>query len=370
MISVLYVDDEPDLLEIAKLFLEEEKIFSVETLSSARVALERLKVNRYDAIISDYQMPEMNGIMFLKQLRASGDATPFIIFTGKGREEVVIEALNNGADFYIQKGGEPRSQFADLSNKIRHAVSLSQSEKALGVSEVIEKEMEYHENELIKFYRESMETANRKLTLLSGITRHDILDQLSVLQTYHEMLEKMMPDSSYHEYFKKMRIATNRISYVIRFNREYEETDVTIPVRTNISAIVEAARKDEITGDVRLVNDLPEGTEIHSDFLIANVFYTLMHYAARDGRKATTLRFSLQQSGGNCIILCEDDGEAIPAEDMERIFERGFGNRTGPGLFLVREILSLSGITIRVTGEPGSGARFEITVPKGEYRIA
>ena len=59
----------------------------------------------YDAIISDYQIPDMDGIEFLKKVRSSGNSIPFIIFTGKGREEVVIEALNAGADFYLQKGG-------------------------------------------------------------------------------------------------------------------------------------------------------------------------------------------------------------------------------------------------------------------------
>ena len=79
-----------------------------------------MNTERYDAIISDYQMPEMDGITFLKELKASGNTTPFIIFTGRGREEVAIEALNEGADFYLQKGGEPKSQFAELAHKIRY----------------------------------------------------------------------------------------------------------------------------------------------------------------------------------------------------------------------------------------------------------
>ncbi len=109
-------------LRLPKLYLEREGAFAVDTLTSANEALIHLKTERYDAIISDYQMPEMDGITFLRQLKASGNTTPFIIFTGRGREEVVIEALNNGADFYIQKGGEPKSQFAELSNKIQKAV--------------------------------------------------------------------------------------------------------------------------------------------------------------------------------------------------------------------------------------------------------
>jgi PAS domain S-box-containing protein len=128
-LRILYVDDEPGLLEIGKLFLEREGAFSVDILTSARQALEQVKTERYDAIISDYQMPEMDGIAFLKQIKASGNTTPFIIFTGRGREEVVIEALNSGADFYLQKGGEPRSQFAELSHKIQMAVARKRTEK-------------------------------------------------------------------------------------------------------------------------------------------------------------------------------------------------------------------------------------------------
>ena len=129
MYSLLYVDDEPGLLEIGKLFLEVNGDFSVTTINSASAALDLLKEENFAAIISDYQMPEMNGITFLKKLKASGNTTPFIIFTGKGREEVVIEALNEGADFYLQKGGDPVSQFAELAHKVRSAISHKKAEK-------------------------------------------------------------------------------------------------------------------------------------------------------------------------------------------------------------------------------------------------
>jgi len=109
MISALYVDDEPALLEIGKLFLERSGDVAVETEVSALRALKRIASGSFDAVISDYQMPEMDGIELLRKVRASGSRIPFIIFTGRGREEVVIEALNEGADFYLQKGGEAKS---------------------------------------------------------------------------------------------------------------------------------------------------------------------------------------------------------------------------------------------------------------------
>lgn len=128
MISVLYVDDEPGLLEVGKIFIERKGEFIVDTATSAKEALILIEKGRYDAIISDYQMPGMNGIEFLKQVRASGNPIPFIIFTGRGREEVVIQALNEGADFYLQKGGDPGSQFAELIHKVRQAVQQKRAE--------------------------------------------------------------------------------------------------------------------------------------------------------------------------------------------------------------------------------------------------
>src|SRR5512137_150693 len=79
-------------------------------------------------------MPEMDGISLLHQIRSTAD-TPFILFTGKGREAIVIEAINNGADFYLQKGGDPTSQFAELAHKIKTAVEKRRAEGALAESE-------------------------------------------------------------------------------------------------------------------------------------------------------------------------------------------------------------------------------------------
>jgi len=130
-ISILYVDDEPLLLNVGKLFLEKTAGFSVTTASSVKEASNLLSEKSFDAIVSDYQMREIDGIEFLKRLRNSGDKTPFIIFTGRGREDLVIEALNEGADFYLQKGGDPKSQFAELTHKINRAVQARRAEEAL-----------------------------------------------------------------------------------------------------------------------------------------------------------------------------------------------------------------------------------------------
>jgi len=131
MISALYVDDEPALLDLGKIFLERAGDIRVDTVLSASEALIKIKSTTYDVIISDYQMPVMDGLAFLKRIRSDYPALPFIIFTGKGREDVVIEALNGGADHYIQKGGNPKAQFAELSHTLRRAVERKRANDAL-----------------------------------------------------------------------------------------------------------------------------------------------------------------------------------------------------------------------------------------------
>jgi len=136
LFSVLYVDDEELLLSIGKIFLEKTGELLVTTVSSANKAFEALSNQRYDAIISDYQMPDMDGIEFLKSIRALGNTIPFIIFTGRGREEIVIEALNAGADFYLQKGGEAKSQFAELAHKVKRSIVTWNAEDQRRMNEI------------------------------------------------------------------------------------------------------------------------------------------------------------------------------------------------------------------------------------------
>ena len=220
-----------------------------------------------------------------------------------------------------------------------------------------------------KRVEEALALASRKLTLLSSITRHDINNQLTGLRGYLTLLEKKQPDPTFTEYFQKINIAAQRISAMIQFTKEYEKIGVNSPVWQNCRTLVDTAAKQATLGKVMVKNDLPAGHEVFADPLVVKVFYNLMDNAVRYGGKITTIRFSTEERDGVHFVVCEDDGDGVIAGEKEKIFERGFGKNTGLGLALSREILDITGITIRETGEPGKGARFEMVVPKGAWRI-
>lgn len=135
LIQVLHVDDDIGFLRVAKQCLELFGRFEVDTAHSADVAKGKMKMKAYDVVVSDYMMPEKDGLQFFKELRQEGDKTPFIMFTGKGREEVAIKALNLGTDGYFNKLGKPETVYGELAHGIFQALKITKAEEALRESE-------------------------------------------------------------------------------------------------------------------------------------------------------------------------------------------------------------------------------------------
>ena len=141
MYPVLLVDDDPALLEMMALLSQRSNVITLETAPSAKAALTQLTQKSYDAIILDYEMPEISGIEFLKIIRSHGDTTTVIMFTGAGSEHAAIEALNNGADFFLKKGEDPLRQFREVAEMVQRGIERRHSGRAMGTTQKIISDM-------------------------------------------------------------------------------------------------------------------------------------------------------------------------------------------------------------------------------------
>lgn len=215
---------------------------------------------------------------------------------------------------------------------------------------------------------EALFQANKKLNLLSSITRHDILNQLTALSGYIELSKEATQDSKMLEFINHEKRATNTIQRLISFTRDYQDVGQYRPMWQNINTIVHLLAKTVDLYSTNLIINL-SNLEIYADPLLEKVVYTLLENAMRHGGPPNSIRFSYKFVDKGCLILFEDDGTGVAAADKEKIFERGYGKHTGFGLFLSREILGITGFSIHETGTPGEGVRFEIFVPKGAFRI-
>lgn len=134
-ISVLVVDDDPDLLDLTATFLERERDeFVVEAEQDTQEALDRLEETPPDVIVSDYDMPQMNGLEFLEVVREQHGMIPFILFTGKGSEQIASKAISSGVTDYLQKGTDT-SQYSLLANRIKNAFEKHEATKRLEQSQ-------------------------------------------------------------------------------------------------------------------------------------------------------------------------------------------------------------------------------------------
>jgi signal transduction histidine kinase len=212
---------------------------------------------------------------------------------------------------------------------------------------------------------EALKEANRKLHLLSSITRHDILNKVSVLLLNLAHAKTKSQDPTMAVYIAKLESAAMAIKEQIEFTRVYQDLGSHEPHWHNLDHVISRL---QIPLSLSVHADLPH-VEIFADPILKKVFYNLLDNAVRHGQKVSTITVSAREGPHGLVISWQDDGVGIPAQEKEKIFSQDYGKHTGLGLFLAAEICSVTGITLKETGEPGTGARFEMLVPPGSYRF-
>jgi signal transduction histidine kinase len=212
---------------------------------------------------------------------------------------------------------------------------------------------------------DSLMRANEKLNLLSSITRHDIVNNIMACKGYLAMAKRTSTEPRLKEHLDNLASIIGTIHTQIAFTRVYQDLGAAIPVWQDIGELV---RNYADSSGIPVIVDVSE-LQVFADPLIGKVFANLLDNTIRHGQHASDILVRAEKRDHEMVIAWMDNGVGIPPEEKEIIFDRGFGKNTGLGLFLVREILGITKISIRETGESGNGARFEMTVPKGMWRM-
>ena len=209
---------------------------------------------------------------------------------------------------------------------------------------------------------------NAKLNLVSSIARHDILNRLQVIYGIISLLQEGISDPTYSEYLKKAEESAIAIRRQIEFTGVYKNMGLE---KADWQNVKDSLRQSCENVDLQGVSlDIFSGNlEIFADPWLEKVFFNLIDNTLKYAGHVTKISVSYRESEDGLDLLFEDNGIGIPFEEKEKIFERGYGKNIGYGLFMAREILAITQLTIRETGEPGKGARYEIHVPKRYYRL-
>lgn len=210
----------------------------------------------------------------------------------------------------------------------------------------------------------------QKLSAIFSATRHDINNQLTILNGYLSLLDTPAPAMKTSEIIRILKGATGRIEQILRFSREYQNIGETPPEWQPLGGTIRQANKAVDTGTVRIITDPScEDIELYADPQLARAFYHLIDNSLRHGgEKVSEIRIRYTADDTNLAVIFEDNGIGINNKVRPVLFEQARGKNTGYGLFLVREILAVTGIAITEKGSAGKGARFEIIVPCGSFR--
>ncbi|MDD1695990.1 MAG: PAS domain S-box protein [Methanoregula sp.] len=214
---------------------------------------------------------------------------------------------------------------------------------------------------------EALRLANRKLNLLYSLARHDILNKVSILLGYIDRAKTLPDNNTLLDYLDRMENSTRAIGKLIQFTRDYKDLGINPPQWFNIEDLIRSTVAGLDLKGITLTMDSGEW-EIYADSQIIKVFQNIFENTLIHGKKATEILVKVTKKDHGLSLLIQDNGIGIPEELKQEIFQPTMLQNRGLGLFIAKEILSITGLTIQETGISGAGARFEIDVPTGCFR--
>jgi len=218
------------------------------------------------------------------------------------------------------------------------------------------------------YAEKALKTATDKLSLLSRIAKDHLQRTVDQMAETVKNAEAHCDDAVARVFFSQMRVHTTNLTRQLELTESYKNLGLSPPAWLGIQKILESAGIRDKTGSVS-VRFWTERLEIFADPLFNDVLIHITSNAITHGMTIKNLTVTYHETPEGLDLILKDDGIGIPAEKKQRIFEYDAGGHTGIGLFICREILAVTGMTITETGSEGKGARFVIHVPPEGYRI-
>jgi signal transduction histidine kinase len=210
--------------------------------------------------------------------------------------------------------------------------------------------------------------ANQKLNLMNIVAWHDIYNKITALRGYLELSKDHITDQKSQEFLAREDEVLKQIQQQILYTKEYQEIGMQLPRWHNLNNLLKNIRMTGVAESTHITNEA-ENLEIYADPVIEKVFWHLIDNSVKHGEKVTEILITSRESASGCTLVYEDNGVGIPENKRKDLFTKSFGKMTGFDLYFVHDILDIYGMKIVENGEPGKGARFEISVPKGQYRF-
>lgn len=208
--------------------------------------------------------------------------------------------------------------------------------------------------------------SNKKLKILTSITRHDILNKLTVVMNVLQILEEDIDNPSQLVLTRKGEEATDLIHELIDFTADYENLGVKKPQWFEVESLFIRSVTSFRSSSLSFYSSV-QGVFVFADSLLEKVFYNLADNTLRHGGTVSEVHLTGHPEKDGYHLIYSDNGDGISDSDRSNLFQKGYGKNTGMGLFLIREILQITGITIVENGKEGEGVRFEMIIPDGGY---
>ncbi|MCK4566338.1 MAG: PAS domain S-box protein, partial [Candidatus Thorarchaeota archaeon] len=303
-IRILVIDDDEDLLFLANKFLaKQNESFHIESSIDSQNALRKLDEEQYDAVICDFHLgqDQMNGLEILQWIRESGNSIPFIIFTGVSREEIAIQALNLGADYYLEKGEDLEGLFIEIGHHIRNVVNNRKTAQALELSEeryrrIVEDQTEF----VVRWLPDGIRTfANMNYCKFYGIDEYEAIGssfynllETNELKSLRDWLDSVTPEDFTRMYEQRYIRLNGQIEFTEWTDRaHFDENNRLIEIQSigrdinERKQMLEALQRSEIRFR-EWITSLPEGisiTDLDENLtFVNNTFARLLGYSVNE----------------------------------------------------------------------------------------